>query len=169
MMIFSPSFLLRPVRQFSCVLLLCALSTAGSVWASDSGTLSLDEAVRSALLQAPELLARKAGLRAAEAAIGPAGQLPVDAAIVMIENAHKHLEAWQHAHPDQVLEGEARWQLLGVAAAEVGSALFFSLLIITLSFVPVFTLEAQEGRLFAPLPTPRPTQCPPPPPACRSR
>ena len=75
----------------------------------------------------------------------------VDAAIVMIENAHKHLEAWQHAHPGEHLEGEARWRLIGEAAAEVGPALFFSLLIITLSFLPVFTLEAQEGRLFAPL------------------
>ena len=75
----------------------------------------------------------------------------VDAAVVMIENAHKHIEAWNHAHPDQVLEGEAHWQLIGDAAAEVGPALFFSLLIIVLSFVPVFTLEAQEGRLFAPL------------------
>jgi Cu(I)/Ag(I) efflux system membrane protein CusA/SilA len=75
----------------------------------------------------------------------------VDAAIVMIENAHKHLEAWRHEHPNQVLQGEERWHLIGDAAAEVGPALFFSLLVITLSFVPVFTLEAQEGRLFAPL------------------
>ena len=75
----------------------------------------------------------------------------VDAAIVMIENAHKHLEAWQHAHPNQVIETDERWRLIGDAAAEVGPALFFSLLVITLSFVPVFTLEAQEGRLFAPL------------------
>ena len=75
----------------------------------------------------------------------------VDAAVVMIENAHKHLERWGHGHPDQTLEGEARWQVIGDAAVEVGPALFFSLLIITLSFIPVFTLEAQEGRLFAPL------------------
>ena len=75
----------------------------------------------------------------------------VDAAVVMIENAHRHLEQWQRAHPDQRLVGEARWRLIGDAAVEVGPALFFSLLIITLSFVPVFTLEAQEGRLFAPL------------------
>ena len=75
----------------------------------------------------------------------------VDAAVVMIENAHKHLEHWGHAHPGEKLEGEARWQVIGDAAAEVGPALFFSLLIITLSFIPVFTLEAQEGRLFAPL------------------
>ncbi|MDO8370808.1 MAG: efflux RND transporter permease subunit, partial [Polaromonas sp.] len=75
----------------------------------------------------------------------------VDAAVVMIENAHKHLEHWAHDHPDQKLEGEARWRVIGDAAAEVGPALFFSLLIITLSFIPVFTLEAQEGRLFSPL------------------
>jgi len=75
----------------------------------------------------------------------------VDAAVVMIENAHKHLEYWNHAHSGETLSGEARWQVIGDSAAEVGPALFFSLLIITLSFVPVFTLEAQEGRLFAPL------------------
>jgi copper/silver efflux system protein len=75
----------------------------------------------------------------------------VDAAVVMIENAHKHIEAWHHAHPNQKLEGDAQWQVIGDAAAQVGPALFFSLLIITLSFIPVFTLEAQEGRLFSPL------------------
>jgi copper/silver efflux system protein len=75
----------------------------------------------------------------------------VDAAVVMIENAHKHLERWAHEHPEGTLRGEARWQVIGNAAVEVGPALFFSLLIITLSFVPVFTLEAQEGRLFSPL------------------
>ena len=75
----------------------------------------------------------------------------VDAAIVMIENAHKKIEAWQHAHPRQTLAGEARWQVMTEAAAEVGPALFFSLLIITVSFLPVFLLQAQEGRLFGPL------------------
>ena len=75
----------------------------------------------------------------------------VDAAVVMIENAHKKLEAWHHANPGQVLKGERRWAVIGDAAAEVGPALFFSLLIITLSFIPVFTLQAQEGRLFGPL------------------
>uniref|UniRef100_UPI00374DF1D5 efflux RND transporter permease subunit n=1 Tax=Undibacterium sp. TaxID=1914977 RepID=UPI00374DF1D5 len=75
----------------------------------------------------------------------------VDAAVVMIENAHKHIEAWNHAHPGEKLAGEAHWRVIGDAAAEVGPALFFSLLIIVLSFIPVFTLEAQEGRLFAPL------------------
>jgi len=75
----------------------------------------------------------------------------VDAAVVMIENAHKHIEAWNHAHPGKKLKGEAHWHVIGDAAAEVGPALFFSLLIIVLSFIPVFTLEAQEGRLFSPL------------------
>ena len=75
----------------------------------------------------------------------------VDAAVVMIENAHKHIEAWHHQHPGAKLAGEEQWKVIGDAAAEVGPALFFSLLIITLSFIPVFTLEAQEGRLFSPL------------------
>jgi Cu(I)/Ag(I) efflux system membrane protein CusA/SilA len=68
----------------------------------------------------------------------------VDAAIVMIENVHKHLER-------TTLTRENRWRIMSQAAGEVGPALFFSLLIITLSFIPVFTLEAQEGRLFSPL------------------
>ncbi|HZS56771.1 MAG TPA: CusA/CzcA family heavy metal efflux RND transporter, partial [Bryobacteraceae bacterium] len=67
----------------------------------------------------------------------------IDAAIVMIENAHKHLE---RAPP-----GKPRIDILIEAASEVGPALFFSLLVITVSFLPIFTLEAQEGRLFAPL------------------
>lgn len=75
----------------------------------------------------------------------------VDAAVVMIENAHKKLEHWRHDHAGREPEGEERLRLMADAAAEVGPALFFSLLIITLSFVPVFTLQAQEGRLFAPL------------------
>ena len=75
----------------------------------------------------------------------------VDAAVVMIENAHKHIETWKHQHPGEKLQGEDHWRVIGDAATEVGPALFFSLLIIVLSFIPVFTLEAQEGRLFAPL------------------
>jgi Cu(I)/Ag(I) efflux system membrane protein CusA/SilA len=75
----------------------------------------------------------------------------VDAAVVMIENAHKHIEAWHHEHPRETLKGSEQWQVIADAAAEVGPALFFSLLVITLSFVPVFALEAQEGRLFSPL------------------
>jgi Cu(I)/Ag(I) efflux system membrane protein CusA/SilA len=68
----------------------------------------------------------------------------VDAAIVMIENAHKHME-------HREVNDTNRWDIMAEAASEVGPALFFSLLIITLSFLPVFTLEAQEGRLFSPL------------------
>ncbi len=68
----------------------------------------------------------------------------VDAAIVMIENMHKHIE-------HEGMTDENRWQLVAKSAGEVGPALFFSLVIITLSFLPVFTLEAQEGKLFAPL------------------
>ncbi len=75
----------------------------------------------------------------------------VDAAVVMIENAHKHIERWEHDHPDDRLDGETRWAVITEAAVEVGPALSLSLVIITLSFIPVFSLQAQEGRLFAPL------------------
>jgi Cu(I)/Ag(I) efflux system membrane protein CusA/SilA len=75
----------------------------------------------------------------------------VDAAVVMIENAHKRIEIWKHDHPEQELKGAEHWRVVTDAAVEVGPALFFSLLIITLSFIPVFTLQAQEGRLFSPL------------------
>ena len=70
----------------------------------------------------------------------------VDAAIVMIENAHKHIERLPEGH-----SGGERAQAMLAACKEVGPALFFSLLIITVSFLPVFTLESQEGRLFSPL------------------
>ena len=75
----------------------------------------------------------------------------VDAAVVMIENAHKHLERWSHDNPGKELSGEDRWRVVTNAAAEVGPALFLSLLIITFSFIPIFSLQGQEGRLFAPL------------------
>ena len=68
----------------------------------------------------------------------------IDGAIVMIENMHKHMEKTP-------LTDQNRWQIVTKAATEVGPALFFSLLIITVSFLPVFTLEAQEGRMFSPL------------------
>ncbi|QYJ97392.1 efflux RND transporter permease subunit [Shewanella alkalitolerans] len=74
----------------------------------------------------------------------------VDGAIVMIENMHKHLEHFKDEYrrdPDN----KEHWHIVAKASIEVGPALFFSLLIITLSFVPVFALEAQEGRLFSPL------------------
>ena len=73
----------------------------------------------------------------------------VDAAIVMIENAHKHLERAPADKP--------RTEILIEAASEVGPALFFSLLIITVSFLPIFALEAQEGRPSSRSPTPRPS------------
>jgi Cu(I)/Ag(I) efflux system membrane protein CusA/SilA len=74
----------------------------------------------------------------------------VDASVVLVEAAHKHLEHFedQHGRPPSATE---RWSLIAEASVEVGPALFFSLLVITLSFLPVFTLEAQEGRLFSPL------------------
>ncbi len=75
----------------------------------------------------------------------------VDAAIVMIENVHKHIEHRMDDRPDTAISTQERWRIVAEASREVGPALFFSLLIITLSFVPVFTLQAQEGRLFAPL------------------
>ena len=75
----------------------------------------------------------------------------VDAAVVMIENAHKHLEHWTRDNPDRTLESGERWKIITEAAAEVGPALFLSLLIITFSFIPIFSLQGQEGRLFAPL------------------
>ncbi|PZO52816.1 MAG: CusA/CzcA family heavy metal efflux RND transporter [Alphaproteobacteria bacterium] len=75
----------------------------------------------------------------------------VDAAIVMIENAHKRLERWRDEHGGEMPQGADHWRVITEASVEVGPALFFSLLIITLSFLPVFTLQAQEGRLFAPL------------------
>lgn len=68
----------------------------------------------------------------------------LDGAIVMIENMHKHMEKTP-------LTAENRWRVVADSASEVGPALFFSLLIITVSFMPVFTLEAQEGRMFSPL------------------
>ena len=74
----------------------------------------------------------------------------VDAAVVMIENAHKHLEHFRERTGRDPDDSE-RWQLMAEASTEVGPALFVSLLVITLSFVPVFALQAQEGRLFSPL------------------
>lgn len=74
----------------------------------------------------------------------------VDASIVMIENAHKHLEAY-HRQNGQPAEGETHWRLIAESAKEVGLPLFLSLLIIALSFVPIFALQEQAGRMFTPL------------------
>lgn len=75
----------------------------------------------------------------------------VDAAIVMIENMHKVLEQWRHDHENRTPSSAEYWKIAEKAAVEVGPALFCSLLIITLSFIPVFALEAQEGKMFSPL------------------
>jgi Cu(I)/Ag(I) efflux system membrane protein CusA/SilA len=74
----------------------------------------------------------------------------LDGVVVLLEGAHKHIEAFESKHQRQPDIAE-RWELVADACVEVGPALFFSLLVITLSFLPVFTLEAQEGRLFSPL------------------
>lgn len=75
----------------------------------------------------------------------------VDASVVMIENTHKHIERWDEANPGESIGNDERWKLVGLSVGEVGPALFLSLIVITLSFLPVFALEAQEGRLFKPL------------------
>lgn len=75
----------------------------------------------------------------------------IDAAIVMVENLHKHIERVGGSARAETLPARERWALVTTAAKEVGPSLFVSLLIITLSFVPVFALEAEEGRLFHPL------------------
>ncbi|MDR1615015.1 MAG: efflux RND transporter permease subunit [Campylobacteraceae bacterium] len=75
----------------------------------------------------------------------------VDAAIVMVENTHKKLEKYHHANPNKSIASHERWRLISEASVEVGPALFISLLIITLSFIPIFTLEGEEGRMFSPL------------------
>jgi Cu(I)/Ag(I) efflux system membrane protein CusA/SilA len=74
----------------------------------------------------------------------------VDGAIVMVENAHKHLTEAAAKKKSELTQDE-RWQAIGEASCEVGPALFFSLLVITVSFIPIFTMQAQEGRLFSPL------------------
>ena len=75
----------------------------------------------------------------------------IDAAVVMIDNTHTHLEHWRDANDGKEPQGASRWAMIAESAAEVGPALFVSLLIIALSFVPVFALEGQEGKLFKPL------------------
>jgi Cu(I)/Ag(I) efflux system membrane protein CusA/SilA len=75
----------------------------------------------------------------------------VDASVVMVENTHRKLEKWKEAFPGETMRKDQRWELITSASLEVGPALFVSLLIITLSFIPVFALEGQEGKLFRPL------------------
>ena len=75
----------------------------------------------------------------------------VDASVVMVENAHRKLRRWADASPGEPLTEARRWEIITDAAVELGPALFVSLLIITLSFIPVFALEGQEGKMFRPL------------------
>ncbi|MDR1083652.1 MAG: efflux RND transporter permease subunit [Deltaproteobacteria bacterium] len=75
----------------------------------------------------------------------------VDAAIVMVENAHKKIERYRSGHPGAPFDVRLHWQLVTQASVEVGPAIFVSLMVITLSFIPVFSLQGQEGRLFSPL------------------
>jgi len=136
------------LEEFLVVALVCALF----LWHLRSAlvaiiTLPIGILVAFIVMQAQGINANIMSLGGIAIAIGAM----VDAAVVMIENAHKKLEAWRHAHENREPQGSERLRLIADAAAEVGPALFFSLLIITLSFVPVFSLQAQEGRLFAPL------------------
>jgi Cu(I)/Ag(I) efflux system membrane protein CusA/SilA len=136
------------IEEFIVVALICALFL-GHVRSALVAILTLPLGVLAAIL-----VMRVQGVNANIMSLGGiaiAIGAMVDAAVVMIENAHKHIEHWHAGHPDEALTGATRRRLVTDAAAEVGPALFFSLLIITLSFVPVFTLEGQEGRLFAPL------------------
>ncbi|HWA12814.1 MAG TPA: efflux RND transporter permease subunit [Burkholderiales bacterium] len=137
----------RLVEEFAVVALVCVLF----LWHLRSAlvaivTLPLGVLAAFAVMHQQGINANIMSLGGIAIAIGAM----VDAAVVMIENAHKRLEAWRHAHGSEA-QGAERLQLIGDAAVEVGPALFFSLLVITLSFVPVFALQAQEGRLFAPL------------------
>ncbi|MCE4537583.1 CusA/CzcA family heavy metal efflux RND transporter [Pelomonas sp. P7] len=99
------------------------------------------------------VLMRSQGLNAnvlSLAGIALACGAALDGVVVLLEAAHKHIEAFEREQGAAPAPAQ-RWRLVSDAAVEVGPALFFSLLVITLSFLPVFTLEAQEGRLFAPL------------------
>jgi Cu(I)/Ag(I) efflux system membrane protein CusA/SilA len=136
------------IEEFIVVALVCALF----LWHARSAlvailTLPLGVLFALLIMRAQEVNANIMSLGGIAIAVGAM----VDAAVVMIENAHKKIEHWEHDHPGERLEGETRWSVITEAAAEVGPALFLSLVIITLSFVPVFSLQGQEGRLFAPL------------------
>ena len=136
------------LEEFAIVALVCGLF----LWHARSAlvailTLPLGILIAFIVMRVQSLNANILSLGGIAIAIGAM----VDAAVVMIENAHKHLERWAHDNPDGELKGEERWRVITDAAAEVGPALFLSLLIITFSFIPIFSLQGQEGRLFAPL------------------
>jgi Cu(I)/Ag(I) efflux system membrane protein CusA/SilA len=136
------------IEEFVIVALVCALF----LWHARSAlvailTLPLGILIAFIVMRLQGLNANILSLGGIAIAIGAM----VDAAVVMIENAHKHLERWRNDNSDTEPDTATRWNLITVAAAEVGPALFLSLLIITFSFLPIFTLQGQEGRLFSPL------------------
>ncbi|HEX7026206.1 MAG TPA: CusA/CzcA family heavy metal efflux RND transporter [Gammaproteobacteria bacterium] len=137
----------RLIEEFIVVALVCALFLFHwrSAWVAVV-TLPLGILTAFIVMQLQGVNANIMSLGGIAIAIGAM----VDAAIVMIENSHKHLEHYRRQH-GRMPAGAEHWRIIGHAAGEVGPALFVSLLIITLSFIPVFTLEAQEGRLFKPL------------------
>ncbi len=134
------------IEEFIVVALICALFLF-HFSSSLIVVISLPIGILSAfiIMQAQGLNANIMSLGGIAIAIG----VMVDAAIVMIENMHKHIE--REGIDGSEITTERRWEIVSEAAKEVGPALFFSLMIITLSFMPVFTLEAQEGKLFSPL------------------
>lgn len=136
------------IEEFIVVALVCAIFLF-HLRSSLVAILSLPVAVLAAFLvmRYQGVNANVMSLGGIAIAIGAA----TDAAVVLVENFHRHLEAYTHAHPGEKISGKDRWELVTDASVEVGPALFFSLLIVTLSFIPVFSLEAQEGKLFAPL------------------
>ena len=136
------------IEEFIIVALVCALF----LWHARSAlvailTLPLGILIAFIVMRLQGLNANILSLGGIAIAIGAM----VDAAVVMIENAHKHLERWHDANPDSEPDNPTRWRIITDAAAEVGPALFLSLLIITFSFIPIFSLQGQEGRLFSPL------------------
>ncbi len=136
------------IEEFAIVALVCALF----LWHARSALVAIATLPLGVL--AAFLVMRFQGVNANIMSLGGiaiAIGAMVDAAVVMIENVHKHMERHAQEQPDRPIDAAARWRIVGEASREVGPALFFSLLIVTLSFLPVFTLQAQEGRLFAPL------------------
>ena len=136
------------IEEFIVVALVCALF----LWHVRSAlvaivTLPLGILIAMIVMHAQGVNANIMSLSGIAIAIGAM----VDAAVVMIENAHKQLERWGREHPGEALAGDDRWRVVTDAAVQVGPALCLSLLIITFSFIPVFTLQGQEGRLFSPL------------------
>jgi len=136
------------IEEFIVVALVCALF----LWHARSAlvailTLPLGILIAFIVMRVQGLNANILSLGGIAIAVGAM----VDAAVVMIENAHKHLERWHHHHPGSEPDNPTRWRIITDAAAEVGPALFLSLLIITFSFIPIFSLQGQEGRLFSPL------------------